>query len=137
MNITETNIPDISRENLTSAKTMLADQIITHIYPLFDEIQLSKTQHYEELRKEYFAKKQKVKESKVALEESMKEYQRKKKLSVLLSRIDKLVSAGLTYDSSLKHEITILLKIAHRLSEEKLNERINETMNMLRKRFAK
>ena len=81
-------------------------------------------------------KKSQVQQSKMKLEKLMEKYNKHKKTMKLLNRISKLVSSGLLHDNSLKHETIILLKVADKLSEEKLDYHLSETMKMISKRFA-
>jgi len=65
----------------------------------------------------------------------MHQYKKEKKISKLLSRIEKLLQSGLIYDSSMKHEMVILLKIIDKLPEDKLDIQLSKTMKTLSKRF--
>jgi hypothetical protein len=67
----------------------------------------------------------------------MKQYNQKKKVSKLLTRLEKLVDSGLVYDGHLKSETIVLLKIIDKLSDEKLNHHLSETLKIIGKRFSK
>jgi hypothetical protein len=137
MNIIETKIPDVYKENVNQSKVVLADNIIRNIYPLFDEILNSKVKEVDKLERVLETKKVQVLESKKHLETGIKKYKKKQKESKLLDRINKLISSGLIYDGNLKHEMTILLKIIHDLSEEKLDYHLSNTLKIIAKRFSR
>lgn len=137
MNIIETRIPDVYKDNINQSKVVLADNIIRNIYPLFDEIFSTKVEEVKKLELELESKKIQVLESKTQLESGIKDYKKKQKESKLLDRINKLVSSGLIYDGNLKHEMTILLKIVHNLSEEKLDYHLSNTLKIIGKRFSR
>ena len=67
----------------------------------------------------------------------MVEYKKKKKVSKLLDRIEKLITSGLVYDGTLKHETIILLKITTKLSEDKLDYHLKDTLTTISKRFSR
>lgn len=137
MNIIETRIPDVYEDNINQSKVVLADNIIRNIYPLFDEIFSTKVEQVKKLEVELEIKKVQVLESKTQLENGIKDYKKKQKESKLLDRINKLVSSGLIYDGSLKHEMIILLKIVHNLTEEKLDYHLSNTLKIIGKRFSR
>lgn len=137
MIIKETTIPDVSLENIDQAKLILADSIIQNVYPLFDEVFNTRVAELQELRDVLKLKKEFVKEEKRALQEMVNNYNRKKKVAKLLDRIDKMVTSGLVYEGSLKNETTILLKIASKLSDEKLDYHLKSTLRTISKRFSR
>ena len=137
MNIIETKIPDVHEENINQSKVVLADNIIRNIYPLFDEIFSTKVKQVNKLETILENKKVEVLESKRHLEQGIKEYKKKQKESKLLDRINRLVSSGLIYDGNLKHEMIILLKIVHNLTEEKLDHHLSNTLKIIGKRFSR
>ena len=137
MNIIETNIPNVLPTNINESKTVLADNIIANVYPLFNEVYSSRVSEIDDLKKILKQKKELVNKHKTALEQMMVEYKRKKKVAKLLDRIEKLISTGLVYDGALKHETTILLKIATKLSNEKLDYHLKDTLRTISKRFSR
>lgn len=137
MIIKETTIPDVSLENIDQAKLILADSIIQNVYPLFDEVFNTRVAELQELQDVLKLKKEIVKEEKSALQEMVNNYNRKKKVAKLLDRIDKMVTSGLVYEGSLKNETTILLKIASKLSDEKLDYHLKSTLRTISKRFSR
>ena len=82
-------------------------------------------------------KRSELKVEKETIERLMVEFKRKKKVSLLLDRLDKLVESGLTYDGTLKHETVILLKIIDKLPADKLDQQLATTMQMINKRFSR
>ena len=136
MKIIETDIVDVVVENIDKSKIALAEKIMRNVYPLFDEIYNSQIEQTKELKDILKSKKLQVFESKEELEGLIRKYNKDKKTMKLLDRISKLISSGLVYDSSLKHETVVLLKVADKLSEEKLDYHLSETMKTISKRFA-
>ena len=136
MNIIETNIPDVTKFNISRHKEVIADSIIQNVYPLFDEVYQAKLEQVAILKRRIKSGKDNMKTQKETMQQLMHEYQKEKKVSKLLERIEKLVQAGLTYDGTMKHEMVILLKIIDKLPEDKLNQQLSKTMQILSKRFA-
>lgn len=137
MNIIETSIPNVLPTNIDHSKTVLADNIIANVYPLFNEVYNTRVDEIDDLKRELKQKKELVIKHKTALEQMMAEYKKKKKVAKLLDRIEKLITTGLVYDGTLKHETTILLKIATKLSEEKLDYHLKDTLRTISKRFSR
>jgi hypothetical protein len=137
MIIEETSIPNVVPENIDESKLVLADNIIQNVYPLFSEIYSTRIGEIEDIKTEIENKKISVKKNKEDLERLMEDYKRKKKISKLLDRIDKLISSGLVYDGTLKHETTVLLKIITKLSDEKLDYHLRNTLTTISKRFSR
>jgi hypothetical protein len=137
MIIEETSIPNVVPENISESKQVLADNIIQNVYPLFDEVYSTRVDEIDEIKKEIESKKSEVKTNKEFLEKLMNEYKRKKKISKLLSRVDKLITSGLVYDGAMKHETIVLLKIIPKLSEEKLDYHLRSTLTTISKRFSR
>ena len=137
MKITETKNPDVTGSNLDESKIALANNIIKNVYPLFDEVYTEKVSQLKNLNKLYENRKAKVVKNKTNLEIMMKQYEQKKKVSKLLTRLEKLVDSGLVYDGHLKSETIVLLKIINKLSDDKLNHHLSETLKIIGKRFSK
>ena len=137
MKIIQTKIPDVTTESIDHSKVVLADNIIQNVYPLFDEVYQGKVGHISEMKKTLKEKKKIVKEKKESLEQLMSDYDREKKVSKLLSRIEKLVDSGLVYDGSIKTQTVVLLKVINKLSNDKLDHHLTETLQIIRKRFAR
>jgi len=136
MNITITNIPDVTSENINQTKQLMADNIITNVYPLFDEIYQAKKSRIKELHQTIYKRKTSLKIQKRTIEELMVQYKRAKKTSNVLDRVEKLIQLGVAYDGATKHETVILLKIIDNLSEEKLDQQLSKTIEMINKRFS-
>ena len=137
MNITETNIPDVTTDNIIPAKKILADNIIKNVYPLFDSVYTEKLEASSIIKKHIKIKKNELKLQKDSIEQLMVEYKRKQKISKLLDRLDSLVQSGLTYDGTLKHETVILLKIIDKLPSDNLDQQLAKTIQMISKRFSR
>lgn len=137
MIIEETNVPDVNRDNIDQSKKILADSIIKNVYPLFDGVYTEKLSVVEKLKRQIKTKKNDLGIEKESMELLMVEYKRKKKISKLLDRLDKLVASGLMYDGAMKHETVILLKIVDKLSPEKLDEQLHKTIQIINKRFSR
>lgn len=137
MIIEQTKIPDVTKSNLPESKTMLAENIIRNIYPLFDEVFNEKVSQTKGIETKYQKKKAEVQNLKEELEKMMSEFKKKQKMSKLLLRVEKLVKSGLIYDGQMKHEAVILLKIIDKLPEDKLDYHLTKTLNIIHKRFRK
>jgi DNA helicase IV len=137
MIITQTQFPDITESNLDESKITLANNIIKNVYPLFDDVYTEKVSQLKKLKVMYESRKNKVNENKTNLEVMLKKYDQKKKVSKLLTRLEKLVDSGLVYDGHLKSETIVLLKIIDKLSDEKLDHHLSETLKIIGKRFSK
>ncbi len=137
MKIIITNIPDVTPETIDESKVVLANNIIKNVYPLFDEVYQGKMGHVNKMKKVLKEKKTIIRGKKDKLEELMSEYDREKKISKLLTRIEKLVDSGLVYDGSLKTQTVVLLKVINKLSNEKLDHHLSETLQIIRKRFQR
>ena len=137
MIITETNIPNVIPDNILKSKEVLADNIIANVYPLFSEVYTTRVDEIDLLKKDLKAKKELVRKHKVALEQMMAEYKKQKKVSKLLDRIENLITTGLVYDGTLKNEMVILLKISTKLSNDKLDYHLKDTLRTISKRFSR
>jgi len=136
MNIIETSIPDVTKENIDRTKLDLSERIVKNIYPLLSEIYHEELSRVKELEKELKQKSRLIRESKDNIEGRMKVYNKKKKTKKLVDRISKLVSSGLVYDGALKNEIIVLLKVIESLSNDKLDYHLKQTLRMISKRFT-
>ena len=137
MNIITTKHADVTESNLDQSKVILADNIISNVYPLFDDVYTGKVSQVKKLKTLYEERKTKVIRNKKNLEAMMNQYEKKKKVSKLLTRLEKLVDSGLVYDGHLKNETIVLLKIIDKLSDEKLTHHLAETLKIIGKRFSK
>lgn len=136
MNIVETSIPDVTKENIDRTKLDLSERIVKNVYPLLSEIYHEELSRVKELEKELKQKSRLIRESKDNIEGRMKVYNKKKKTKKLVDRISKLVSSGLVYDGALKNEIIVLLKVIESLSDDKLDYHLKQTLRMISKRFT-
>jgi len=135
MNIIETQIPDINIDHIDKSKVQLAEKIIHNINPLFDDLKQEKISEFQFKANEFKQMKKNVLSNKTEIETLFKHYKRKQKVKKLLERIDKLVSLGIVNEGQTKQETIILLKIIDKLSTDKLNFHLKETMNTISKRF--
>ncbi len=136
MKITETNIPDIDVSNIDKSKINLAEKIMYNINPLFDDLHQSRTKDYKEKLSEFKKIRNNVLSNKTEIETLFDHFKRKQKVKKLLERIDKLVSLGIVNDGQIKQETIVLLKIIDKLSIDKLNYHLKETMTTISKRFS-
>lgn len=137
MIIEQTKIPDVTHKNIDPSKIVLADNIISNVYPLFDEIYQDQIGTLDSISSKYNKKKSQVKKNKHELERLMLTLERVKKEGKLLTRIEKMINSGLTNDGSLKHETIILLKIYNKLTNEKLDHHLRNTLKIISKRFSR
>jgi len=137
MNLVETRIPDVTKTNIDRSKEIIANNIIKNVFPLFDEVYTAKVNEKNNLKKKLIYVKDVLQAEKESFDKLIIEYNKAKKISQILERIKTLVSSGLLYDGQLKHETVILLKILDKLPEDKLNQQLNKTIQILNKRFAK
>lgn len=136
MRIIETNIPDVTKENIDHNKMIITENIIKNIYPLFDEVLRARSNDVSVSKKKIKEGRQKLQQEKDTMQQLVNEYKKEQKISKILERIDKLVKSGLAYDSQLKHEMVILLKIIDKLPNDKLDQQLAKTMQILNKRFS-
>lgn len=136
MNIINTKIPDVTKENIDQSKLRLSDNIIQNILPLFDEVYKSKIEELKKSKNELKLKKIQVIENKEELQNQLNNYNKKKKVEKLVYRISKLINSGLVYEGSLKRETIILLKVVNKLTNEKIEHHMLETLKLINKRFS-
>ena len=137
MNILQTKIPDVTVNNISESKEILADSIIENVYPLFNSMVKEKEKDTTKQKENPSKLKSVLKHEKDSINTLLVRYSKVKKISKILDRINAMVDSGLMNDGSLKHETVILLKILERLPIEKLDEQLNKTMLILNKRFAR
>lgn len=136
INIEKTNKPDINKNNINTSKNNLAESIIEHIYPLFDDVYYKKQEEYNNIKDNIKVNQNKLLNKKKELEELMNEVKRRRKINKLLKRIEKIIFSGLKLETSLKHETIILLKTIDKMSNERLDYNLSRTMKIISKRFA-
>jgi len=137
MKIIETKIPDVTINNLDESKQILADSIISNVYPLFNDLHKGKEKVAINYKHQLSKLKSVLKHEKESINLLLVRYSKAKKISKILDRINAMIESGLTNDGSLRHETIILLKILEKLPVEKLDEQLNKTLLLLNKRFAK
>jgi len=137
MKILQTKIPDVTINNIDESKMILANSIISNVYPLFNDLHKGKEKDVIKYEQNLSKLKSVLKHEKDSIKGLLVRYSKAKKISKILDRIKTMVKAGLINDGALRHETVILLKILERLPTEKLDEQLNKTMLLLNKRFAK
>jgi DNA-binding MarR family transcriptional regulator len=137
MIIEETEVPNVLPSNIDNSKVFLADNIIKNVYPLFGEIYGERQKNISVLKETINHKHVDILSAKDELEKLMADYDRKKKIHKLLTRVKQLIDSGIIYEGNLKYEMTILLKVLNKLSTDKIEHHIKETMSILTKRFSK
>jgi hypothetical protein len=137
MKIEETQFPDVSKSNLQESKVVLADNIIRNVYPLFDDVYIQKLEEVKKLEDVLAGKRLQVKDQKDHLEKLLSSYNKKIKVTNLLGRLQKLVESGLVYDGTLRNDTVLLLKVIDKLSEEKIDYHIKQTMKLISTRFSR
>jgi hypothetical protein len=137
MNIIETEYPDITETNIDESKVTLANNIIKNVYPLFDEVYGQKLTEATKLKAAISKRQELVDNNKKNLEFMMSKYDRKKKVSKLLTRLEKLVDSGLAYGGHLKGETIVLLKVIDKLPDDKLDFHLAEVLKTIGKRFSR
>jgi hypothetical protein len=136
MNIIETDIPDVNKKNVDKHKEIIADNIIQNVYPLFDEVYNAKVHQAVDLKNKIKTRRNELHAEKDKMQALMLTYKREQKISQILDRIDKLVKSGLAHDGSMKRETVILLKILDKLPDDKLDQQLAKTVQILNKRFS-
>jgi len=137
MILKESNIPDVTSSNIDKSKKVLAESIINNVYPLFDDVYNTRLEEVKKLKSILEEKKEIINSQKNDLETMMGVYNKSKKVTKLLDRIEKLINAGLVYDGNLKHETIVLLKVINKLDNEKLDHHLKDTLRVISKRFSR
>lgn len=137
MNIIETNVPDVTENNIDETKIFLADNIIRNVYPLFEDVFQSKIKELSTKTELYKVKRKSVREEKNRVEAILNSLKRHQKSIKLLRRIERLVESGLAYDTELKHQFIVLLKMIHKLPEKDLDMHLKRAIDIIHKRFNK
>lgn len=137
MRIEQTNIPNVLPETIDQNKIYLAESIMQSVYPLFDEVYKGRVKNLETYKEKVEKGKNEIKKQKDELEQLVNEYNRQKKINKLLDRLEKMINSGLVYEGSFKHEVVVLLKVLNKLSVEKLDHHLHQTLQTLSKRFSR
>ena len=135
MKIRELRIPDIKYESLNKSKIELADKIISSFLPIIQPKISDKLKELKNLRESVNNKKKKVTQEKVSLQELQTIIQKKKKINLLLNRIEQLTTIGI--DESLKSEMITVIRKINDLSDEKINFYLEETLRIISRKFSK
>ena len=136
MRLIETQILDLQTDNIDSEKVILANKIIDKVSPLLNTLFIQKSEELISLKEELKKSNDEIKKENLLLVERKKNLNRRLKVQKLLDRISSLVSEKLLYDSSLKRELIILLKVMDNLPDEKIDSYMAEMVKIISKRFA-
>jgi len=135
MKIITTDIPNVTKTNIDQTKVELANEIISRVQPLFEELisdQGSETESDKTLLQQ---KRKQVLDRKNELTTIFDKYKKEKRITILLNKIKKLVDSGLVYDAHLKNEVVVFLKMVDKASLESINRFINQIDTYIKKRF--
>lgn len=136
INIIETELNDVTKNNINKSKLNLSEKIIQQIYPLFDEVYTEKENKYNELQDNISINHKKLIDKKSELDSLMENIKRKRKVVKLLQRLEKLIYSDIPFETSIKHETIILLKTIDKMSNERLDYNLNRTMKLISKTFV-
>jgi hypothetical protein len=137
MKIEELNLPDVTDNNLEESKVLLANSIIKNIYPLFDNIFMDKKNKIEELKTHLVRRENIIKKKKELVQEFASSYEKEKTITQFLSEVENLMNTGMIMDSSVKHQVIVMLKTLDKFSQDKIKSRIIDIKRVLGKRFGR
>lgn len=120
MKIVETDILDVTRENLDYQKIEFSNKILRFIRPLLEESYFKSLSEVKQLKSEISVRKESIKKEKEDLSKIVSDYSRNKKISILLEHIMNLVNIRVP-EGSTKRELVVLLKVVEKLSDEKID----------------
>jgi hypothetical protein len=132
MKIVSSEIVDVLEEDPDRTKVYFAENIVRIMSPILDEYYNEKIERVTSVRQEMKDLKTRAQSKKEEMTGMLSHHKKLTKTAKLLSRIDKIISSGLTYGST-KRELVIILKILDKLSEEKLEVQMNNMMAILSK----
>jgi len=132
MKIASSEIVDVLEEDPDRTKVYFAENIVRIMSPILDEYYNEKIERVTSVRQEMKDLKTRAQSKKEDMTGMLSQHKKLTKTAKLLSRIDKIISSGLTYGST-KRELVIILKILDKLSEEKLEVQMNNMMAILSK----
>jgi hypothetical protein len=135
MKIIETDINDITND-INKSKLNISNEMLGYTQLIFNEDYNKEIEEINKLKSSISEKKLKIKEDKIELENLFIEYRKKNKENSFLNKIGKLVFTGLIQES-MKMEMIVLLKSFNTMSEERINNYLNETIRLLSQKFAK
>jgi hypothetical protein len=132
MKVVKSEIVDVLEEEPDRTKVYFAENIVRIMAPILDEYYNEKIEKVSSVKQEMKDLKTRVQSEKEKISQMLSQHKKLTKTAKLLSRIDKIISSGLTYGST-KRELVIILKILDKLSEEKLDIQMNNMMAILSK----
>jgi len=137
MIIKETDIYDITENNVDINKVEMLDNILNNVGPLFESEIQANIEGLSELKEAKKTIERRLLEIKDQLQILQLEFGRETKRKKLLNRIRQLIEAGLLNDPSFKSEIIILLKVIDKLEDDLLDEHIERMIKTISKRFSR
>lgn len=135
MKIIELSIPDIKKESIDSSKIALANKIVYNILPIIQPQISKQIKDLKSLNESIKVKKKKITSEKSILKDLQKAHQKKKRINLLLNRVEQLVNLGL--DDSLRAEMINMLRKVNDLSDDKIDFYLAETLRIITRRFSK
>lgn len=126
MKVIETNIPDVTRENLEEKKIELANMIVATFESILDETAKKESKEQQELSSIIDDNNEKISKLKNEVQVLLNSYEKEKKIKKVLEAISKLDYVKIEYNRSLKNEIVVFLKIMEKLSLDKISSYLKE-----------
>lgn len=137
MKLIISEIYDITPKNRDEKKMLLVDRILNSVGPLFEKEIEENQGGLKELKDQKAVVGEELKAIKEELQDQQSELTKETKRKKLLLRIQQLIDAGLTSDTSLRSEVIILLKVIDKLEDDLLDEHIERMIKTISSRFSK
>ena len=137
MKITETDIIDVTEENVDKRKVELADVIVSKFEPLFRDMYDKKEEVIKSSDSELERNKQKISKEKDEIKSLLNDYERRKKLKKALDIVSKVDPVKLEYNRSLKNETVVFLRVMEKLSPEKISSYLQDITKISNKTISK
>jgi len=137
MKITETDIIDVTEENVDKRKVELADVIVSKFEPLFRDMYDKKEEVIKSSDSDLERNKQKISKEKDEIKSLLNDYERRKKLKKALDIVSKVDPVKLEYNRSLKNETVVFLRVMEKLSPEKISSYLQDITKISNKTISK
>jgi len=137
MKIIESKIPDITESNLDYTKIELANEVISNMKPLFATEYKTVKNSVKKLTSDLEKTKSEILSNKNTLQSFSEKIERKKKIKILIDRINNYINISKGHDIGLRHEMVVLLKVIDTLDDKTLEYHMEKTLKAISKRFAK
>jgi hypothetical protein len=137
MKITETEIIDLTEENVDERKVELADIIVSRFEPLIKDVYTKKEEIISNTDSKLETNKQKILKEKNEIKVLLNEYERQKKLKKVLDTVSKVDPVKLDYNRTLKNDIVVFLRILEKLSVEKMFSYLQDVIKISNKTVKK